>query len=63
MKYVQISNNFRNLLREEWCWKVSLDKKNIHISLSKVLMYEGGDPEKSRILLRALTGVTATNKY
>lgn len=23
-------------------------------------MYEGGDPEKSRILLRALTGVTAT---
>ena len=24
-------------------------------------MYEGGDPEKSRILLRALTGVTATN--
>ena len=35
--------------------------KTIHMSLSKVLIYKGGDPEKPRILLLAPTGVAAIN--
>ena len=35
--------------------------KNSHMSLSKALMYKGGDPEKPRILLLAPTGVAAMN--
>ena len=35
--------------------------KTIHISLTKVLMHKGGNPEKPRILLLAPTGVAAIN--
>ena len=33
--------------------------KTIYMSLNKVMMYKGGDPEKPRILLLAPTGVAA----
>lgn len=35
--------------------------KPIHMSLIRVLMYIGGDPEKPKILLLDPTGVAATN--
>ena len=35
--------------------------KATHMSLSKVLIYKGGDPEKPRILLLAPTGVAAVH--
>ena len=37
--------------------------KTIHMSLSKVLMYKRGDPEKPRILLPAPTRVAAVHIY
>ena len=35
--------------------------KTIYMSISKVLMYKGGHPEKPRIFLLAPTGVAAIN--
>ena len=35
--------------------------KTIYMSINKVLMYKGGNPEKPRILLLAPTGVAAVN--
>ena len=35
--------------------------KNIFISVSKLLSFRGGDPEKPRILILAPTGLTAIN--
>ena len=37
--------------------------KTIYMSLSKVLMYKGGELDKPRILLLAPTGVAAVNIY